>query len=71
VGKFSSSKDIWDKLHNIYSMGSLLVITEPEHASQDKEDVEERISSCQTNPEEEIGNGMVDHEENFLCSLES
>jgi hypothetical protein len=62
VGQCSSAKEIWDKLHNIYSKESLLVITEPEHVDQDKEDVEieqeERSSSCQTDPEEEIGNGM-------------
>jgi hypothetical protein len=40
VGQCSSSKEIWDKLHNLYSMGSLLVIIEPEHVDQDKEDVE-------------------------------
>jgi hypothetical protein len=41
VGQCSSAKDLWDKLHNLYSMGSLLVITKPDHADQNKEDVEE------------------------------
>jgi hypothetical protein len=40
VGQCSSAKEIWDKLHNFYSKGSLLAITKPEHVDQDKEDVE-------------------------------
>jgi len=56
VGQYSSTKEIWDKIHNFYSKESLLVITEPEHADQDKEDVEieqeERISSCQIDLDE-------------------
>jgi hypothetical protein len=69
VGQCSSTKEIWDKLHNLYSKGSLLVITEPEHVDQDKEDVEieqeERSSSC-LRSEEEIGNGMETHERRKL-----
>jgi len=60
VGQCSSSKDIWDKLHNIYSKESLLIIIEPEHVDQNKEDVEiewdEISASCQTDPEEEVEN---------------
>jgi hypothetical protein len=51
VGQCSSTKELWDKLHNLYFKESPL-ITEPKHVDQDKEDVEieqeERISSCQT-----------------------
>ena len=44
------------------------------HADRDKEDVEieweERNSSCQIDPNEEIENGMEDHEGELFCSLE-
>jgi hypothetical protein len=45
VGKFSSTKELWDKLHNIcYSP-----ITELENAKEDEgTKQEERCSSCQT-----------------------
>jgi hypothetical protein len=50
VGKRSSAKELWDKLHDIYSSP----ITDSENG---KEDVgieqEERCSSCQTDSEEE------------------
>jgi hypothetical protein len=39
VGKFSSTKELWDKLHNIYYSP----ITESENT---KEDAEEIFSSC-------------------------
>jgi hypothetical protein len=69
VGKFSSAKELWDKIHTIYSKGSLLVIIELEHADHNKEYVEihqeERSSSCQTNLEEEIGNGMENHDKEY------
>jgi hypothetical protein len=35
VGQCSSTKELWDKLHNLYSKESPL-ITEPEHANQIK-----------------------------------
>jgi hypothetical protein len=80
VGQCSSSKEIWDKLHNLYYKESLLVIIELEHVDQNKEDVdierEEIISSCQTELEEEIENdkeddeeGEVDLEEKLISSL--
>jgi hypothetical protein len=40
VGQCSSTKELWDKLHNLYFKESHS-ITEPEHANQNKEDVEE------------------------------
>jgi CO dehydrogenase/acetyl-CoA synthase beta subunit len=56
VGQCSSTKELWDKLHNLYFKESHS-ITEPEHANQNKEDVEEEqeeiCSSCQTDSEEE------------------
>ena len=53
VGKCSSTKYLWDKLHNLYSKGSHNV-TEPEHIKKDtRTKREERYLSCQTNLEEE------------------
>jgi hypothetical protein len=40
VGQFSSTKELWDKLHNIYCKESHS-IAKPEHANQNKEDFEE------------------------------
>jgi hypothetical protein len=40
VGQCSSTIDIWDKLHNIYSKKYLLVIIETNHADKNKEYVE-------------------------------
>ena len=48
VGKCSSAKELWDKLHNLYSKDSLVM-----NPKNDKEDArtkqEERYSSCQKN----------------------
>jgi hypothetical protein len=50
VGKCSSTKELWDKLHNIYSSP----ITESENVKEDAgTDQEERCSSCQTDSEDE------------------
>jgi hypothetical protein len=50
VGKCSSTKELWDKLHNIYSSP----ITESENAKEDAGTKQEEIcSSCQTDSEEE------------------
>jgi len=50
VGKCSSTKELWDTLHNIYSSP----ITESENAKEDAgTEQEERCSSCQKNSEEE------------------
>jgi hypothetical protein len=50
VGKCSSAKELWDKLHNIYSSP----ITESEIAKEDAGTEQEvRCSSCQTDSEEE------------------
>jgi hypothetical protein len=56
VGKCSSSKEIWDKLHNLYHKEYSLII-EPKHVDQDNEDDEieqkERSSACQRDSKEE------------------
>ena len=45
VGKCSSTKEIWDKLHDIYSSP----ITDSENAKKDADtDQEELCSPCQT-----------------------
>jgi hypothetical protein len=45
VGKCSSTKEIWDKLHDIYSSP----ITESKMPNEDTDaEQEERCSSCQT-----------------------
>jgi hypothetical protein len=50
VGKCSSAKELWDKLHNIYSSP----ITESDIAKEDTGTEQEvRCSSCQTDSEEE------------------
>jgi hypothetical protein len=50
VGKCSSTKELWDKLHDIY----FSPITESEFAKEDTgTKQEERCSSCQTDSEEE------------------
>ena len=59
VGKFSSSKEIWYKLHDIYSSP----ITDSENAKEDEgTDQEEICSPCQTDSEDEeyiINRGML------------
>jgi hypothetical protein len=74
VGKFSSAKEIWDKLYNSYSKGSHL-ITELEHTNQNKEyfktEQEEICSSCQTDSEEEdCEEGIVDLEVELSSALD-
>jgi hypothetical protein len=50
VGKCSSAKELWDKLHDIYSSP----ITDSENAKEDAgTDQEERCSPCQTDSEDE------------------
>jgi hypothetical protein len=50
VGKCSSAKEIWDKLHDIYSSP----IADSENSKEDADiEQEERCSSCQTDSEEE------------------
>jgi hypothetical protein len=39
VGKYSLDKELWGKIHNLY-FKEYPLITEPEHANQNKEDVE-------------------------------
>jgi hypothetical protein len=59
VGKCSSAKEIWDKLHDIYSSH----IADLENAKEDEDtDQEELCSPCQTDSEDEeyiINRGML------------
>jgi hypothetical protein len=59
VGKFSSAKELWDKLHDIYYSP----IANSENSKEDVDtDQEELCSPCQTNSEEEeyiITRGML------------
>ena len=59
VGKCSSAKELWDKLHDIYSSP----ITDSKNTKQDADiDQEELCSSCQTDSEDEeyiITRGML------------
>jgi hypothetical protein len=50
VGKFSSTKEIWDKLHNIYSSPIIELKNVKEYAGVDQEEI---FSSYRTNLEEE------------------
>jgi hypothetical protein len=50
VGKFASAKELWDKLHNIYSSPITDSKNSKEYVVTEKE---ERCSSCQTDSEEE------------------
>ena len=59
VGKFSSSKELWDKLHGIYSSP----ITDSENVKEDAGTNQEEIySPCQTDSKDEdyiINRGML------------
>jgi hypothetical protein len=70
VGQCSSTKELWDKLHNLYSKG-FHSITEPENSKEDtRMDQEEICSSCQTNSEEEYCEvGVVDFEVEPIYAL--
>jgi hypothetical protein len=68
VGKCSSAKELWDKLHNIY----FSPITESENAKEDAgTKQEERCSSCQTDSEEEeCEEAEVDYREELISAIE-
>jgi hypothetical protein len=68
VGKCSSAKELWDKLHNVYSSP----ITESENAKEDAgTEQEERCSSCQTDSEEEeYEEAEVDYREQLISAIE-
>jgi hypothetical protein len=70
VEKCSSTKNLWDKLHNLYSKRSHN-ITEPEHIKEDVGTEREGIcSSCQTySGEEECEEGIVDSEAELISAL--
>jgi hypothetical protein len=73
VGKCSSTKELWDKIHNIYFKESHIIV-EPEHDNHNKEDdegkQEEKCSLCQTESEEEYCEvGIVDFEDELISSL--
>jgi hypothetical protein len=50
VGKCSSAKELWDKLHTVYSSPIIKSENAKEYASTEQE---ERCSSCHTDSEEE------------------
>jgi hypothetical protein len=67
VGKCSSTKELWDKLHEIYS-------SPIENSKNAKEDAdkkqEERCSSCQTDSEEEeYDEAKVDYREKLISEI--
>jgi hypothetical protein len=67
VGKCSSSKELWDKLHGIYSSP----IADLENAKEDVDaEQEERCSSCQTDSkEEEYDEAEVDYKEKLISAI--
>jgi hypothetical protein len=65
VGQFLSEKELWDKLHNIYSKRYLL-ITNPLH--QNKEDTEIEQEELE-NDKEDYEEGEVDIEADLINSL--
>jgi hypothetical protein len=67
VGKCSSAKELWDKLHDIYSSP----IADSENAKEDADtEQEERCSSCQTDSEEEEYDEVeVDYKENLISAI--
>jgi small-conductance mechanosensitive channel len=66
VGKCSSAKEIWDKLHDIY----FSPIADSENAKEDADiEQEERCSSCQTDlEEEEYDEAEVDYKEKMMSA---
>jgi chromosome segregation ATPase len=67
VGKCSSAKELWDKLHDIYSSP----IADSENAKEDADtEQEERCSSCQTDSEEEENDeAKVDYKEKLISAI--
>jgi hypothetical protein len=67
VGKCSSSKELWDKLHDIYSSP----IADSENAKEDEDtEKEERFLSCQTDlEEEEYDEVEVDYNEKLINAI--
>jgi hypothetical protein len=67
VGKCSSAKELWDKLHDIYSSP----IADSENAKEDADtEQEERCSSCQTDSEEEeCDEAEVDYKEKLISAI--
>jgi hypothetical protein len=68
VGKCSSTKEIWDKLHNVYSSP----ITESRNAKKGEGIEQEEIcSSCRTDSEEEEYEEVeVDYREQMISAIE-
>jgi hypothetical protein len=67
VGKCSSAKELWDKLHDIYSSP----IADSENAKEDADTEQEEIcSSCQTDSkEEEYDEAKVDYREKLISLI--
>jgi type IV secretory pathway component VirB8 len=70
VGKCSSAKEVWDKLHNLYFEES--PITKPNNYKEDERREQEEIqSSCQIDSkEEDCEEGIVYLEEELINSLD-
>jgi hypothetical protein len=68
VGKCSLAKELWDKLHNVYSSP----ITELENVKEDAGTKQEEIcSSCQIDSEEEeYEEAKVDYREQLISAIE-
>jgi hypothetical protein len=68
VGKCSSTKEIWDKLHAIYSSPIVDLENVKEYAYTKQE---ERCSSCQTDSDlEEYEEAKVDYREKLISAIE-
>jgi hypothetical protein len=67
VGKCSSAKEIWDKLHDIYSSP----IPDSKNAKEDEDTEQEEIClSCQTDSEEEeYDEAKVDYKEKLISAI--
>jgi len=70
VGKCSSTKELWDKLHNLYSKKS--PITESDHIKESVGIEQKEIcSSCQKDSkEEDCEEGIGDLEEELISALD-
>jgi hypothetical protein len=67
IGKCSSTKELWDKLHDIY----FSPITDLKNSKEDTDtEQEERCSSCQTDSEEEeYDEEEVDYKEKLISAI--
>jgi hypothetical protein len=67
LGKFSSAKELWDKLHDIYSSPIADSKNAKEYVDTEQEEI---CSSCQTNSEEEeYDEAEVDYKEKLMSVI--